>query len=464
MPIPLSTLSDTLSQQPLFKDKTWRMAPEPWPLTAAQCEQLEQIGAACQAFYLAVDQLYRWSVSDKNLLRNQQLRTPWVAEYFERGKPAQLIHHGRNPSLKGQIPVILRPDLLLTESGFVLTELDSVPGGIGLIAFLNQLYTATDSTRIHSGFTMIDYFYQALCALRPAINNPVVAIVVSDEAETYRPEFEYLAGVLQAASKRVYVAHPNELKILADNVVGLQVNGDCVRVEIIYRFWELFDMGTLECADGILAAVEQGTVIVTPPMKTYQEEKLNLALLHHPMLESYWREALPKSAWRTLQRIVPHSWIMDPVNLPPNAVLDAPCVRGNPIRSWEQLSEASQKERDLILKMSGFHESAWGARSVVLGSDVSKSDWQAAIMKACDMAKTHLHILQKYHKPMRVEHSVYRDDGTIVSMSGRVRLCPYYAILDGKTELSAVLATICPADKKIIHGMSDAALLPCRVE
>ena len=311
---------------------------------------------------------------------------------------------------------------------------------------------------------MIDHFYRALCALCPAANNPVVAIVVSDEADTYRPEFEYLAGVLQAAGKRVYVAHPSELEMLDNHAVGLHVKGDCVRVEIIYRFWELFDMSTLECADVILAAVEQGTVIVSPPMKSYQEEKLNLALLHHPMLEDYWREVLPKSAWRTLQRIVPHSWVMDPVNLPPNAVLDAPHVRGKPIRSWEQLAEASQKERDLILKMSGFHESAWGARSVVLGSDVSKNDWQAAILSACEMAKTNLHILQKYHKPTRVEHPVYRDDGTIVPMSGRVRLCPYYAILDGLAQLSAVLATVCPADKKIIHGMSDAALLPCKVK
>jgi hypothetical protein len=36
--------------------------------------------------------------------------------------------------------------------------------------------------------------------------------------------------------------------------------------------------------------------------------------------------------------------------------------------------------------------------------------------------------------------------------------------VDGDTtELSGILATFCPADKKIIHGMSDAALLPCRV-
>ena len=29
--------------------------------------------------------------------------------------------------------------------------------------------------------------------------------------------------------------------------------------------------------------------------------------------------------------------------------------------------------------------------------------------------------------------------------------------------LSGALATFCPPDKKIIHGMTDAALLPCRV-
>jgi hypothetical protein len=28
-------------------------------------------------------------------------------------------------------------------------------------------------------------------------------------------------------------------------------------------------------------------------------------------------------------------------------------------------------------------------------------------------------------------------------------------------ELAGILATVCPADKKIIHGMKDAVLVPC---
>jgi hypothetical protein len=33
-----------------------------------------------------------------------------------------------------------------------------------------------------------------------------------------------------------------------------------------------------------------------------------------------------------------------------------------------------------------------------------------------------------------------------------------------RATLGGVLATICPADKKIIHGMSTAILAPCMVE
>ena len=50
-------------------------------------------------------------------------------------------------------------------------------------------------------------------------------------------------------------------------------------------------------------------------------------------------------------------------------------------------------------------------------------------------------------------------------MPGRVRLCPYYFVSgegdSARPKLGGVLATICPADKKIIHGMTDAVLVPC---
>jgi hypothetical protein len=74
--------------------------------------------------------------------------------------------------------------------------------------------------------------------------------------------------------------------------------------------------------------------------------------------------------------------------------------------------------------------------------------------------------LQRYHKPA-LRETEWFDFGAdrAVRMPGRVRLCPYYFVAgvgdDARPQLGGVLATICPADKKIIHGMTDAVLAPC---
>ncbi|MGE9293807.1 MAG: hypothetical protein ACQKBW_09360 [Puniceicoccales bacterium] len=456
------TIKASLEAQPLFEDKTWRLSPEAWPLTPAQLKEIEQIGQACRDFYLALDILYRRSWEGKNLLRNKELVAPWVADYLDRGKPMRVIEHARHPQFKGFMPQILRPDLLLTEDGFALTEMDSVPGGIGLTDFLNGLYAEGEDDAVIGGADgMRQSFYRALAATAPDKSDPLIAVVVSDEAVTYRPEFEYLAARLREEGKRVYVYHPTDIMPLG-RTLCVNVDGNPEPIDIIYRFFELFDLGNVSTAQYILEAAESGDVVVTPPMKAFQEEKLNLALLHHHVLDDFWRENLPKRSYKTLKKIVPHSWIMDPVELPPNAVLDAPHAQGKPIRRWEELGEATQKERNLIIKASGFHELAWGARSVVLGSDVSKGDWQEGIANAVEMADSTLHVLQDYHKPKRTPHPVYNEEGKASAMEGRLRLCPFYMIEGDAVSLNGILATFCPAEKKIIHGMRDAAMLPCR--
>jgi hypothetical protein len=63
---------------------------------------------------------------------------------------------------------------------------------------------------------------------------------------------------------------------------------------------------------------------------------------------------------------------------------------------------------------------------------------------------------------MRVKHPLFTPDGSSTYQAeGRLRLCPYYFVVEGEARLSGALATFCPPDKKIIHGMVDAALLPC---
>jgi hypothetical protein len=76
------------------------------------------------------------------------------------------------------------------------------------------------------------------------------------------------------------------------------------------------------------------------------------------------------------------------------------------------------------------------------------------------------HVLQRFHKPRTVDFA-YHDFQTKaeVKMPGRVRLSPYYFVAGeadtARANLGGILATVVPADKKIVHGMTDAILAPC---
>ena len=467
--LPYETIRAALAAQPLFEAKTWQLSPEAWPLTREQVAQLEQIVTACLEFHQTLETLYLRAAAGKNLLRNKPLVAPWVAEYLDRGKPASLVQHARHSRMRGVFSPVMRPDLLLMDHGLALTELDSVPGGIGLTAFLNRLYGDGDDGIVGHGDQMIEGFYQSLAALLPRSRPPLIALVVSDEASTYRPEMQWLARELQKQGRRVFCLRPEDVFPLG-GALFFDVEGTPEKIDIIYRFFELFDLGNIRTAPYFFEAWTNGEVVIAPPMRHFQEEKLALALFHHHLLQDYWAENLSSRSLKLLRQLVPMSWVMDPTPLPPGAVLDGPRVGGRALADWSQLALASQKERDLIIKISGFHETAWGARSVVLGSDCSREEWQAGIAQALRLAPTNLHVLQEYQKPRRVKHPVYRhttpDDLSSVVLTkeeGRLRLCPYFFTVDGEARLAGALATFCPPDKKIIHGMQDAVLLPCRI-
>jgi len=456
-------LRSALGAQPLFEDKSWRLSPDAWPLTEEQVTELEAVGRACLEFYQALETLYLRSASGRNLLRNRPLVAPWIAEYLDRGKPKWLVELSRSQRLRGVMPPVIRPDLLLTEEGFALTELDSVPGGIGLTAFLNRLYTQTNGNPavIGAGDAMINNFLAALAGASDRARAPAIAIVVSAEASTYRPEMEWLAGELQRAGHRVYCLAPEDLFPLG-GTLHCDVDGTPERIDIVYRFFELFDLENVTTRQFMLEAWEQGELKILPHFRPFLEEKIGLALFHHHLLRDYWSENLSRPSLRLLRRLVPRSWVIDPAPLPPSAVLDGPLVGGRPMNDWRDLAQASQKERELILKISGFHETAWGARGVLLGSDCSREEWQEGLEEALKVSADNLHLLQEYRKPKRLSHRLYNGEGTgIYDAQGRLRLCPYYLVVEGEARLSGALATFCPPDKKIIHGMVDAALLPC---
>ncbi len=78
---------------------------------------------------------------------------------------------------------------VLTEIGYAIAEIDSVPGGIGLVDWLKATYAELGCEVIGG----VDGMLRGFTGVFPGAD-----IVASEEAATYRPEMEWLAGRLNA--------------------------------------------------------------------------------------------------------------------------------------------------------------------------------------------------------------------------------------------------------------------------
>ena len=405
----------------LFAGKSWLSSPEPFPLSAKEVGEIQRLGHRLQVFLTGANSIYHRSVKGK--------LPEWIAAYLDAGKPPELLEAARASSLREALPSVIRPDLILTEEGFSLTEIDSVPGGIGLTGWLNEIYSSWDVVGGPTG--MIDGF--------GSLFPNGADILVSQEAGDYAPEMNWLRDKLGAGFS-VEVAETYR-----------------PRGRDVYRFFELFDLPNIRHWQELATS----GVRVTAPMKPWLEEKMWLALFWSRPLRELWRRELRENHRDALTKVIPRSWIVDPSPIPHHAVIPK-----LDISSWSELGDFSQRERELVLKLSGFSERAWGSRSVVIGHDVSQDQWRNALSGAMESFKTNPYVLQEFHKGKLVRHPFYdRQTGEVREMEGRVRLCPYFFAPPRSKEiaLGGILAAICPADKKIIHGMEDAIIVPCRI-
>ncbi|MGB8519074.1 MAG: hypothetical protein WCD38_02810, partial [Candidatus Tumulicola sp.] len=94
-----------------------------------------------------------------------------------------------------------------------------------------------------------------------------------------------------------------------------------------------------------------------------------------------------------------------------------------------------------------------------------KEEWAATIDTALASFDATPYVLQSFHKAKRLRQSYFdRESDEIRTFDGRARLCPYYfATGDDEVTLGGILATVAPADKRLIHGMTDAVMTSCAV-
>ena len=427
---------DRLPEGGLFAGHEWRVGTEPFWLDEGKVSELENMGRILLSFYQALNRLYRASVEGK--------QPAWIAHWLELGKPEPVIQWQRSNRFKTAVPRVIRPDLLWTERGFRLTEMDSVPGGIGLTAWMQQVYGETFPTLIGGKDGMLKGFASIFDQATEA------KILFSEEAATYQPEMEWLVDCWNRTGQA-----PN-MKVESPGWHADKIENNSA----VYRFFEMFDWEQMPEMGRLWDRAMNRELTVTPPPKTFLEEKMGMALFWNGRLEEYWIRELGQGFVRRLREWIPYTWLVDPAPMPPHAAI--PELN---LTDWDQLKKLSQKDRRFALKISGFSEEAWGSRGVYIGSDLSATEWSAAVDKALQGFESAPYILQRFENteltPMRWWDF---EAGTEKVDSGRARLCPYYFVEgagdQAKAKWGGALATVCPADKKIIHGMSDATLIP----
>lgn len=411
-----------------FQDRDWVLSARSFPLAPEVVGTLRRLGPALRRFQRACNRLY--------LQATEGGEYAWVAELLDRGKPESVVRLGRAPVWRDQLASVIRPDLMLTGEGVAIAELDSLPGGIGLTAWLNETFAVMGDKVIGGGDGMVEGFRRAF---------PDEHFVVSRESADYEPEMRWLAARLNDGRQ---VWHPWSMDL------------DVLRGHALYRFFELFDLPNVEQSQALLAMARRGDVRLTAPPKAFMEEKLWLALFWSPALRTYWEAQIEAEDLTLLQRVIPRGWVVDPAPLPAFAEMD-----GLGAADWEEVMRYGRKERELVLKISGFSELGWGSRGVTIGHDLSPIEWEAALREALRQAGHRPRLLQRFHAARVVKHEAWDESaggGRLVP--SRVRLCPYY-FCDARDEvtLGGVLATVCPADKKVLHGIRDAMMLPCAV-
>ena len=76
----------------LFADKDWLTSPEPFRIDAPFAAELDKLGYRLHLFNRACNLLYHQSISGK--------QPAWVADYLDRGKPADLIQYSRRKEIR----------------------------------------------------------------------------------------------------------------------------------------------------------------------------------------------------------------------------------------------------------------------------------------------------------------------------------------------------------------------------
>jgi len=375
----------------------FRVSPEPLRLSSEQLIEIRRIGVDIVSFVKATSNLYDQQEDVQAILNT--------------GKPEILCGLKNKPNY-----LFLRPDLIMTDVGFTVCEIETSPFGLGLAHLLNSGYE-------QAGFeTGVEA--DTLPKIVQGLTSPIGTLLYSNKTEAYTRQLEYVAKEIFGRLWR------------AKKVDEKSPSGE------IYRAFYLAEYMEDPLVQRLIAShAESQSNCITPSLTPYLEEKAILAFLWDKRWEEYYEKQLGTAAFQHLRRIVPPTWIVGQESH------FAPGLP-NGIQDSVQLGSIPKSQREYVLKCSGFHpSSSWGEGVTFLHKKSGKA--VTNLLHAAESKKDTLYVVQEFHKPSKVQMSYEGATSEAEQVLAGVRITPYFLTVDGS--LLTIKATGC-VDTEFIHA------------
>ena len=98
------------------------------------------------------------------------------------------------------------------------------------------------------------------------VEHPTLAIVVSDESADYWDEMKWLESALREVGLAAYTIKPRDV-IFTEEALFLESDEGKIQIDVLYRFFELFDLKNIPKVELMLYGAKRRTVVMTPPRR-----------------------------------------------------------------------------------------------------------------------------------------------------------------------------------------------------
>ncbi len=389
---------------------SFRVSPSPLYLTTEQKLEIKNIGHDVASYFQAVDEMYRNNVGG-------------VRAILDTGKPQIFLANQQSHYL------FVRPDLIITPSGFSICEIETSPFGLALAEILNRAYR-------NGGFeTMVA---DDVLSTQIQKNTPVNGtIIYTEKTKAYSGQMTFLADRVFSSEERKWQAETARQHVQKEE----QNN--------IYRGFYLGEYESDPFIRFLLDHQYESNEQLIPSPTPYLEEKAILSFIYDLRFEQYLRHRLGDAAFRHLKEIIPPTWIVG------QEQFFSPGMPNN-ISASIDLANLSKSRRAFVLKASGFSgNSSWKEGVHFLQRESAETALQ--LLHDAETDRKNLHIIQEFRKGVNIpmQYESEENEKTVIPMTVRVRMTPYFSVTDdGQTgKLVAIKATGCE-NTDFIHATS----------